>query len=49
MNHLKPISKASMQWFDPNPLDKVKIALSFVQALAPVVDALIGSKRVAVS
>ena len=49
MNHLKPISKASMQWFEPNPLDKVKIALSFVRELGPVSDALAAAKSTAVS
>jgi hypothetical protein len=45
MRHLKPVSKAELQWFEQSPLDIIEGILAFLSAIAPLVEAIIAAKE----
>jgi len=45
MRHLKPVSKAELQWFEQSPLDIIRGLIQIIAAIAPIVEAIIAAKE----
>jgi hypothetical protein len=45
MRHLKPVSKAELQWFEQSPLDIIRGLIQIINAIAPLFEAIIAAKE----
>jgi hypothetical protein len=44
MRHLKPVSKAELQWFEESPVNILQGLLEIISAIVPMIEAIIAAK-----